>query len=79
MQCFRNDLGQNLLLILDLKQWQTIMSVMAVCRIVYFLLFYVVPLMDSNYESINGTMYIKEKKVMNSAHGHYGPDSLPLL
>ena len=23
--------------------------------------------------------YIKEKKVMNSAHGHYGPDSLPLL
>ena len=35
--------------------------------------------MDSNYESINGTTYIKEKKVMNSAYGHYGHDSLPLL
>ena len=33
----------------------------------------------SNYESINGTMYIKEKKVMNSAYGHYGPDSLLVL
>ena len=31
----------------NLKQWQTIMSIMAVCRIHYFLLFYVVPLMDS--------------------------------
>ena len=52
---------------------------MAVCRIHYFLLFYVVPLMDSNYESINGATNIKEKKVMNSAYGYYEPASLPLL
>ena len=41
------------------KHWQTIRSKMAVRRIHYFLLFYVVPLIDSNYESINGTTYIK--------------------
>ena len=40
---------------------------------------YVLPLIDSNYESINGASYIKEKKVMNSSHGHYRRDSLPLL
>ena len=54
---------------------------MAVCRIHYFLLFYVVTLMDSNYETINALQwrYIKEKKVMNSAYGHYRPDSLLVL
>ena len=46
-----------------LKQRQTITSVMAVHIQLW----------------INQWRNIKEKKVMNSAHGHYGRDSLSLL